>query len=193
MDQKKRCPWAAGDLMLAYHDREWGVPQHDDRVLFEFLVLEGAQAGLSWSTILGKRDNYRAAYHRFDPARVARFGAREVAALMTNPGIVRNRLKIEASIGNAKAFGEVQKEFGSFDSFYLAVCPGEAVAQRMARCARGARLHAAIRRDEPRASPARLPLRWVNYLLCVHAGGGDGERPSRDLLPIFADSLRPGA
>ncbi len=117
MDQKKRCPWAAGDLMLAYHDRECGVPQHDDRVLFEFLVLEGAQAGLSWSTILGKRDNYRAAYHRFDPARVARFGAREVAALMTNPGIVRNRLKIEASIGNAKAFGEVQKEFGSFDSF----------------------------------------------------------------------------
>ena len=111
------CPWATTPLYVAYHDHEWGVPLHDDRLLFEFLVLEGAQAGLSWLTILKKRDNYRRAFDGFDPAKVARYGARRVAALLANPGIVRNRLKIAAAIGNARAYLEVQREFGSFDRY----------------------------------------------------------------------------
>jgi DNA-3-methyladenine glycosylase I len=113
-----RCPWAEStDIYHEYHDREWGVPVHDDRVLFEFLILEGAQAGLSWLTILKKRENYRAAFAQFDPAKVARFGARDVTRLMKDAGIVRNRAKIEAAIGNARAFLAVQEEFGSFDRY----------------------------------------------------------------------------
>jgi DNA-3-methyladenine glycosylase I len=112
-----RCHWATNDLSILYHDREWGVPQHNDRVLFEFLILEGAQAGLSWDTILKKRDNYRAAFDGFDPAKVARYDRRKVRALLHDEGIVRNRLKIESAIANARAFLEVQKEFGSFDRY----------------------------------------------------------------------------
>lgn len=112
-----RCSWANNELAIDYHDNEWGVPLHDDRMLFEFLILEGAQAGLSWDTILRKRDKYRAAYDRFDPRKVAKYGKRETSALLKNAGIVRNRLKIDASIANAKAFLTVQKEFGSFDSY----------------------------------------------------------------------------
>ena len=114
----KRCAWAGTDpLMVAYHDREWGVPVHDDSRLFEFLVLEGAQAGLSWQTILRKRENYRRAFARFDPDRVAAFGAADVRRLLADPGIVRNRLKVQGAIKNAKAFLAVQAEFGSFDAF----------------------------------------------------------------------------
>jgi DNA-3-methyladenine glycosylase I len=113
----RRCPWAKGELYIAYHDHEWGVPLHDDRLLFEFLVLEGAQAGLSWETILKKRENYRAAFDGFDPAIVARYGKRKQAELLANPGIVRNRLKIAAAIQNAKAFLAVQDEFGCFDRY----------------------------------------------------------------------------
>jgi DNA-3-methyladenine glycosylase I len=113
----KRCPWASSELMVAYHDQEWGVPVHDDRTLFEFLILEGAQAGLSWETILRKRENYRKAFDGFDPAKVARYGARKSKRLMNDPGIVRNRLKIGAAIQNAKAFLAVQKEFGGFDAY----------------------------------------------------------------------------
>lgn len=112
-----RCPWATTEQMTLYHDREWGVPQHDDRVLFEFLILEGAQAGLSWSTILAKRDAYRAALAGFDPITVARFNARDVARLLKNEGIVRNQLKIQSAIANARAFLAVQKEFGTFDRY----------------------------------------------------------------------------
>jgi len=112
-----RCDWARNDLAIAYHDREWGVPQHDDRVLFEFLILEGAQAGLSWDTILRKRENYRAAFDHFDPRKISGYDQRKIKALMANEGIVRNRLKILAAIKNAKAFLEVQKEFGAFDSY----------------------------------------------------------------------------
>lgn len=112
-----RCEWARNDLAIAYHDREWGVPCHDDRVLFEFLVLEGAQAGLSWDTILKKRENYRAAFDGFDPQKIARYRAPRLNSLMRNEGIVRNRLKISAAVRNAKAFLEVQKEFGSFDRY----------------------------------------------------------------------------
>ncbi len=112
-----RCPWGKGDLYQAYHDTEWGVPVHDDRLLFEFLILEGAQAGLSWITILKKRENYRAAFDNFDAKRVAKYDARKVRKLLNDPGIVRNRLKISAAISNAKAFVAVQKEFGSFDRY----------------------------------------------------------------------------
>ncbi len=112
-----RCGWAKSGLDILYHDREWGVPEHDDRKLFEFLILEGAQAGLSWATILRKRENYRAAFAAFDPAKVARFDRKKLARLMLDPGIVRNRLKIDASVRNAKAFLKVQEEFGSFDTF----------------------------------------------------------------------------
>jgi DNA-3-methyladenine glycosylase I len=115
---QKRCAWADGNaLQTAYHDTEWGVPVHDDRRFFEFLILEGAQAGLSWDTILKKRENYRRAFARFDPRAVARFGKIEVAALMKNPGIVRNRLKIESAVTNAAAFLAVQAEFGGFDRY----------------------------------------------------------------------------
>jgi DNA-3-methyladenine glycosylase I len=113
----KRCSWATNELSIRYHDEEWGVPVHDDRVWFEFLILEGAQAGLSWDTILRKRDRYREVFAKFDPAKVARFGPREVKKLLADPGIVRNRLKIAATILNAQAFLAVQKEFGSFDKY----------------------------------------------------------------------------
>lgn len=113
----RRCEWAKNELNIPYHDREWGVPLHDDRLLFEFLVLEGAQAGLSWDTILKKRDNYRRAFDDFDAARVARYGARKVASLLADAGIVRNRLKVAAAVQNAGALLSVQKEFGSFDAY----------------------------------------------------------------------------
>ena len=113
----KRCDWARTDLSIAYHDLEWGVPLHDDRKLFEFLILEGAQAGLSWEIILKKRDAYRVAFEGFDPSKVAKFGERKVARLLNNEGIVRNRLKISAAVQNAKAFLRVREEFGSFDAY----------------------------------------------------------------------------
>ena len=116
--QLNRCFWANGDdIYIAYHDHEWGVPVHDDRHLFEMLILEGAQAGLSWITILKKRENYRRAFDHFDAAKIARYDARKIQKLLTDPGIVRNRLKINAAVQNAKAFLAVQKEFGSFDKY----------------------------------------------------------------------------
>jgi DNA-3-methyladenine glycosylase I len=114
---KKRCHWAQSPLMAEYHDNEWGVPLHDDRRLFEFLILEGAQAGLSWEIILNKRENYRKAFDRFHAAKIAKYDKRKVRELLANPGIVRNRLKIAATISNAQLFLAVQKEFGSFDRY----------------------------------------------------------------------------
>jgi DNA-3-methyladenine glycosylase I len=126
-----RCPWATGsDSYVAYHDGEWGVPVHDDRLLFEFLILEGAQAGLSWSTILAKRDGYRDAFLGFEPARVARLGASDIARLMANERIVRNRLKIESTVTNARAFLAVQREFGTFDRYVWAFVGGRPVLNR---------------------------------------------------------------
>jgi DNA-3-methyladenine glycosylase I len=112
-----RCPWASNDLSIRYHDEEWGLPTHDDATLFEFLILEGAQAGLSWDTILKKRENYRAAFDGFDPKRIARYDLRKVQSLMNDAGIIRNRLKIASAVQNAKAFLKVQNEFGSFDAY----------------------------------------------------------------------------
>ena len=113
----KRCFWARTPLSIAYHDAEWGVPLHDDNRLFEFLILEGAQAGLSWETILRKRDNYRKAFDRFNPAKVAKYDEQKIDALLNNDGIIRNRLKINSAVTNARSFREVQKEFGTFDEY----------------------------------------------------------------------------
>jgi len=112
-----RCPWASNELLIRYHDEEWGLPTHDDRVLFEFLVLEGAQAGLSWETILRKRENYRSALDGFDARGIAAYDAHKLRALLRNPGIVRNRLKIASTLKNAQAFLKIQTEFGSFDAY----------------------------------------------------------------------------
>ncbi len=123
-----RCEWAAGDpLILEYHDNEWGIPEHDDRRLFEFLVLEGAQAGLSWLTVLKKRENYRKSFDNFDPGKVARYDSRKVRALLADEGIIRNRLKVAGAIQNAKAFQALQQEFGSFDAYVWRFVGGEPI------------------------------------------------------------------
>lgn len=128
---QQRCPWAGTDpLYVSYHDTEWGVPVHDELRHFEFLILEGAQAGLSWSTILKKREAYREAYRGFDPAAVSRFGARDVARLLANAGIVRNRKKIDSSIANAKRFRDLQKEWGTFDKYIWHFTGGKPVVNR---------------------------------------------------------------
>ena len=139
----KRCAWARSPAMIAYHDREWGVPVHDDRVLFEFITLEGAQAGLSWETVLAKREAYRRAFAGFDPARVARFTAARRAKLMQDAGIVRNRLKIESTVTNAVAFLAIQRESGSFDRFLWDFVGGEPLLNRF---------------RSPRQVPARTDL-----------------------------------
>lgn len=126
----RRCHWARTDLSIVYHDREWGVPSHDDRTLFEFLILEGAQAGLSWETVLRKRENYRAAFNNFDPRRVARFDERKIEKLLGDPGIIRNRLKVNSAVRNAKAFLEIQKEFGSFDVYVWAFVNGRIIKRQ---------------------------------------------------------------
>ncbi len=126
----KRCAWPRTDLAIAYHDREWGVPLHDDRALFEFLILEGAQAGLSWETILQKRQNYRAAFDHFDPSQIAKYNQRKVEQLLQNAGIIRNRLKIAAAIQNARAFLAVQQEFGSFDQYLWRFVKGRPVKRK---------------------------------------------------------------
>jgi len=129
--QPARCPWSLGNpLMTAYHDTEWGVPVRDDRVLFEFLILEGAQAGLSWLTILKRRESYRVAFAGFDPEAIARFGPRQVKALMGNPGIIRNRLKIEGTIRNAKAYLAVRDELGAFAPYLWSFVEGRPIVNR---------------------------------------------------------------
>jgi DNA-3-methyladenine glycosylase I len=127
---RKRCAWAQGELAIRYHDEEWGVPTHNDRKLFEFLLLEGAQAGLSWDTILNKRENYRAAFNGFDPKLIARYDRRKTDALLHNPGIIRNRLKVASAVKNAKAFLKVQKEFGSFDAYIWQFVEGKPIRNR---------------------------------------------------------------
>ena len=127
----KRCSWASNELNIPYHDAEWGVPVRDDRTLFEFLILEGAQAGLSWDTILRKREAYRAAFDNFDPAKVAKYSDAKCAKLLTNEGIIRNRLKIASAVSNASAFLAVQKEFGSFDNYIWGFVGGRPIDNKL--------------------------------------------------------------
>lgn len=129
----KRCAWATTALSIPYHDEEWGRPAHDDRTLFEFLILEGAQAGLSWETILNKRDRYREAFFGFDPERVAKMNARAVDRLMRDPGVVRNRAKIESAVDNARAFVKVRAEFGSFDRYIWSFVDGRPIVNKWQR------------------------------------------------------------
>jgi DNA-3-methyladenine glycosylase I len=133
MKAKERCFWAADPLHEVYHDEEWGVPVHDDQKLFEFITLEGAQAGLSWATILKKRETYRKAFAGFDPKKVARFDAKKVDALLEDEGIVRNRLKVESTIKNARAFLEIQKELGSFDRYVWQFVGGKPLRRAYAK------------------------------------------------------------
>src|SRR6478672_3219500 len=125
-----RCGWATTEAMIAYHDSEWGVPVHDDRLLFEFLILEGAQAGLSWSTILNKRENYRKAFDNFDARKIAKYDQRKIKALLDDPGIVRNRLKVNAAVQNAKAMLAIQQECGSFDKYLWSFVSGKPIQNR---------------------------------------------------------------
>ncbi len=125
--QTRRCHWAKTELSIAYHDQEWGVPVHDEQKLFEFLILEGAQAGLSWETILKKRENYRVAFDNFDPRKIAKYDQRQVKKLLGDAGIIRNRLKINSAILNAKLFLEIQKEFGSFDTYLWQFVKGRSI------------------------------------------------------------------
>ena len=128
---KRRCQWGTTNkLYIDYHDNEWGVPVHDDRKLFEFLILEGAQAGLSWETVLKKRENYRKAFSNFDPVKISRYGDKKIEALLRNKGIIRNRLKITSAINNAKRFLEVQKEFGTFDTYIWQFVDGKPITNR---------------------------------------------------------------
>jgi DNA-3-methyladenine glycosylase I len=125
--EKIRCPWPGNELSILYHDQEWGTPLHDDQRLFEFLILEGAQAGLSWDTILKKRENYRAAFDRFDPVMVSRYDNKKVQALLADAGIIRNRLKVNSAVQNAKAFLKVQEEFGTFDAYVWQFVKGKPI------------------------------------------------------------------
>jgi DNA-3-methyladenine glycosylase I len=159
MIEKARCSWATTPAMIAYHDQEWGVPRHDDRVLFEFLILEGAQAGLSWSTILAKREAYRKAFSGFDPKKVAAFRADKIKQLLGNAGIVRNRLKIESTVRNAKAFLQVQKEFKSFDRYIWQFVGGKPLRNSWRS---GSQIPAET--DESRAMSKDLKKRGFNFV-----------------------------
>ncbi len=155
-----RCPWPGDDpLYVAYHDREWGVPVHDDRALLEAIVLDGAQAGLSWITILRKRDNYRRAFDHFDPARVAAYGEDKVAALLADPGIIRNRQKIRSAIGNAQRFLEVQAEFGSFDRYLWGFVGGRPIVNAWERLSQ-----LPAESEESRALSADLRRRGFSFV-----------------------------
>ena len=186
IDKKKRCRWVTGGDAdyIRYHDREWGRPVHDDRLLFEMLILEGAQAGLSWLTILRKRANYQKAFARFDPNKVARFDAARKAALLLNPGIVRNRLKIDSTVSNARAFLAVQREFGSFDRYLWSFVQRPTGRQSLADRQRAAGAHRAERSHLEGSQEARLPVRRHHDHLRLSAGGRRGQRPHAGLFPV---------
>lgn len=160
--QVRRCQWAKTELSIAYHDREWGVPVHDDRKLFEFLVLEGAQAGLSWETILQKRKNYRTVFDNFEPRKIAKYDQRKVKKLLSDAGIVRNRLKINSAIQNARAFLEIQKEFGSFDAYVWQFVKGRAIKRK-----RGAAVQARTPESDALSRDlSRRGLKFVGSTIC---------------------------
>ena len=183
---KTRCAWVNADdpLMVDYHDREWGVPVHDDRRHFEFLVLEAAQAGLSWSTVLKKREGYRRAFSDFDPEKVARFTQKQIEKLVLDPSIIRNRMKIEAAVRNARAFLAIQDEFGSFDAYCWAFVDGRPLRNRRKAMAGVPATSPRIRRVQQGPEETRVQLRRLDHHLRPHAGGRDGQRPSGRLLPL---------
>ena len=189
---KTRCEWAGSDpAMIEYHDTEWGVPVHDDPTHFEFLVLEGAQAGLSWSTILKRRAGYRKAFAGFDPAKVARFTPARVEKLLGDPGIIRNRAKVESTVRNARAFLDVQKEFGSFDTYVWGFVGGRTLVNKWRRMGAAPGGDARVRGVQRRPAPARLRLRRADGLLRPPAGDRPGQRPRGRLLPLRASSQGP--
>lgn len=159
-----RCPWAKNDLAVAYHDEEWGVPVHDDRLLFEFLILEGAQAGLSWDTILQKRDRYRKVFDGFNAEKIARYTPAKIARLLADPGIVRNRLKVQAAIENAKRYLIVQDQFGSFDAYIWRFVDGNPVVNR--RRTRGSVPATTRESDAMSADLADRGFRFVGSTIC---------------------------
>jgi 3-methyladenine DNA glycosylase Tag len=174
---KKRCEWCeVNDLMRAYHDEEWGVPVHDDLTHFEFMVLDAFQAGLSWSTILNKRENFRKAFSNFDPAKVARYDKRKVARLLADKGIIRNRQKIDATIANAKAFRRLR----------LGIRGRQAQTERLEDHEADPAELETVRRPEQGAEAPRLQVRGVHHLLRLHAGGRHGERSRGGVLPVRA-------
>ena len=183
-----RCPWATTEPAIAYHDEEWGVPLHDDRKLFEFLILEGAQAGLSWITILKKRENYRKAFDGFRAEKIARYGARDVKRLLGDAGIVRNRLKIAATITNAKAFLELREEMDSFDAYLWSFVGGRRSRIAGDAC-RTYRAHRGIGCDEPRSAKARLQVCWLDDLLRADAGNRHGQRSFGNVSPTRAATV----
>jgi DNA-3-methyladenine glycosylase I len=165
MNMYQRCPWAGTDpRMVAYHDTEWGVPVHDDQLLFEFLTLKGAQAGLSWQTILNKRDAYREAFAGFDPVRVARFDKRRIETLLNNPGIVRNRLKVESTVSNARAVLDVQREFGTFDRYIWSFVDGTPTINRRRR--QGSVPASTPASDAPSKALKQRGFRFVGSTIC---------------------------
>jgi len=163
-DSRKRCSWAVTQAAIAYHDREWGVPTHDDRVHFEFLLLEGAQAGLSWNTILAKRESYRKLFANFDPRGVAKFSEAKIQNILKNPGIVRNRLKVRGAVKNAKAFLRVQREFGSFDAYLWSFVGGEPLCAR--RTARSRLPATSKQSDELSADLKKRGFTFVGSTIC---------------------------
>ena len=185
----KRCHWATSDLNIPYHDEEWGVPVHDDRRLFEFVILEGAQAGLSWETILKKRARYREVFDGFDVEKIAQYDKKKVRELLKDAGIIRNRLKIAATIANAQAFLKVQQEFGSFDAYIWRFVGGEPRQNAWKNAQAVAHQNGRIRCDEQGLAEAGIPVCGVDDLLCVHAGNRDGERSSGGVLSASAINL----
>ena len=186
-----RCGWATSDpLYIRYHDEEWGVPVHDDRHFFEMLILEGAQAGLSWITILRKRAAYRKAFDRFDPKKVAKYDARKRRTLLADAGIVRNRAKIDAAIGNARAFLDIQRRVRQLRCLRLAIRRRPPNREPAANACRGPAADDGVRRTQPRPASTRLQVRGIDHLLCVHASNRPRRRSPDDLFPEKAKGMK---
>ena len=179
---KPRCRWATREPSLSYHDQEWGVPVHDDRTWFEFITLEGAQAGLSWETVLKKRDRYRKVFSNFDPKKVARYDAKKKKSLLADAGIIRNRLKVDSTITNAQAFLKIQKEFGSFDNYIWKFVDGKPLQSKSRSQQQNDRQHRNLRRHQQRSQEARLPLRRHHDHLRADASHRLGQRSHQRLL-----------
>ena len=182
-DGLTRCPWPGEDpLYVAYHDTEWGVPEYDDRALYEKLILDGFQAGLSWITILRKRDNFRRAFDDFQPAKIARYNEKKIHALMNDAGIVRNRAKIEGAVNSAKSYLQIMDEGPGFSKLLWDIRRRQAQDQSFQDHRQCADLDASVRQDVEGVGRTRLQVRRSDHRLCLHGGDRHGERPSGDML-----------